>query len=353
VAKAGHLSELGREIIVQRACHSAAVGDATYDLLRRDRMTLALAAPAGNCGLLVGANRTAPFAERVLHRSVDEGRVGTYCGTRFHFAMPYSPAQRCLDILEVLANAPDGLPLSSVGARLALPKSATHRFLTLLESRGFVRQVPLTQHYRLTLKLPQLAFRYLASTGITDIAQPVLDALATRTGELARLAIVDGDTLTWVAKAQGAPLGLRYDDQAGREVILHATATGKVWLATLPEAAALAIVERAGGFDRAGLGPNAVTSAAHLSHELRVTRNRGWGEAVEEGEPGVAAVAATIRARPDDAARVVGTVSIAGPLARMDAARRVQHAEEALAAARELTELWPARAQWAGGERAA
>lgn len=267
--------------------------------------------------------------------------------------MFYSPAQRCLDILEVLADAPDGLALSKVGATLALPKSATHRFLALLEARGFVRQEPLTQHYRLTFKLPRLAFRYLASTGITDIAQPLLNALAARTGELARLAIVDGDTLTWVAKAQGAPLGLRYDDQAGREVILHATATGKAWLASFPETAALAIVERAGGLARAGLGPNAVATMAALGRELRATRRRGWGEAVEEGEPGVAAVAATIRAHPDDAARVVGTVSIAGPLARMDAARRVRHAEEVLAAARELTELWPARAQWTGGERAA
>jgi IclR family transcriptional regulator, acetate operon repressor len=267
--------------------------------------------------------------------------------------MLYSPAQRCLDILEVLADAPDGLTLSTVGTTLALPKSATHRFLALLEARGFVRQEPLTQHYRLTFKLPRLAFRYIASTGITDLAQPVLNALAARTGELARLAIVDGDTLTWVAKAQGAPLGLRYDDQAGREVILHATATGKVWLATLPEAVALALVERVGGLGRPGLGPNAVTTLATLSRELRATKRRGWGEAVEEGEPGVAAVAATIRARPGDVARVVGTVSIAGPLARMDTARRVRHAEEALDAARELTELWPARAQWTGGEHAA
>ena len=266
--------------------------------------------------------------------------------------MIYSPAQRCLDILEVLADAPAGLPLSGIGARLKLPKSATHRFLALLEARGFVRQDPATQRYGLTFKLPRLAFRFIGSTGITDIAQPALNGLAARTGELARLAVVDGDTLTWVAKAQGAPLGLRYDDQAGRDVILHATATGKVWLASLPEAAALAIVERAGDLGRRGLGPNAVTTMSALARELRTTRRRGWGEAVEEGEPGVAAVAASIRAG-EDQARVVATVSIAGPLARMDGRRRALHAEAALAAARELTELWPAREQWAGGERAA
>jgi DNA-binding IclR family transcriptional regulator len=267
--------------------------------------------------------------------------------------MIYSPAQRCLDILEVLADAPDGLALSTIGHTLALPKSAAHRFLGVLEARGFVRQDEASRRYRLTFKLPQLAFRFIAATGVTDVAQPVLDALAARTGELARLAIVDGETLTWVAKAQGAPKGLRYDDEAGRAVILHATATGKVWLASLPEPQAVAIVERAGAIGARGYGPNAVTTLPELRRELRQTRRRGWGEAVEEGEPGVAAVAAAIRARDAADAAVVATVSVAGPSARLDAARREALARDALSAADELTALWPARAQLTRGERAA
>jgi DNA-binding IclR family transcriptional regulator len=267
--------------------------------------------------------------------------------------MLYSPAQRCLDVLEVLANAPDGLALSAIGAALGLPKSAAHRFCTLLEARGFVRQEPASRRYRLTFKLPQLAFRFVAATGVPDVAQPVLDALAARTGELARLAVVDGDTLTWVAKAQGARSGLRYDDEAGREVILHATATGKAWLATLPEARVLDIVRRANALGARSYGPRVVTTLAGLARELALTRQRGYGEAVEEGEPGVVAVAAAVRARASADAPVVATVSVAGPLFRLDAPRRAAIAHDTLAAARELTELWPTRAQLAAGARAA
>jgi DNA-binding IclR family transcriptional regulator len=269
------------------------------------------------------------------------------------FHVIYSPAQRCLDILEALADAPDGMSLSSLGASLGLPKSAAHRFATLLESRGFVRQDAITRRYRLTLKLPQLAFRFIAATGVTDVGQPVLDALAERTGELARLAIVDGETLTWVARAQGAPKGLRYDDEAGREVVLHATATGKAWLATLPDSEALAIVARAGAIGARSYGPRALSTLAELKRDLRATRRRGWGEAVEEGEPGVVAVAAVVRARAADAAPVVATVSVAGPLARLDAARREAAAQHTLAAARELTALWPARSHLVGRAAAA
>ena len=257
--------------------------------------------------------------------------------------MIYSPAQRCLDLLELLADEPDGLPLAAAAARLALPKSAAHRFLALLASRGFVRQDAASGHYSLTLKLPALGFRYLAGTGWPDLAQPALDALASRTGELARLALVEGDALTWVAKAQGASTGLRYDADAGRGVILHATATGKAWLATLPEERAIALVAHEDRLGSRGLGPRALTTVAALKRELRATRRRGWGEAVEEGEPGVAAVAVAVRPRDGPDADAFATVSVAGPLARMGAARRAELARMAQASAREIADLWPMR----------
>ena len=267
--------------------------------------------------------------------------------------MIYSPAQRCLDLLELLADEPDGLPLAAVAARLALPKSAAHRFLALLASRGFVRQDAASGHYSLTLKLPALGFRYLAGTGWPDLAQPTLDVLASRTGELARLALVEGDSLTWVAKAQGASTGLRYDADAGRGVILHATATGKAWLATLPEERAIALVAREGRLGSRGLGPRALATVAALKRELRATRRRGWGEAVEEGEPGVAAVAVAVRPRDGPDADAFATVSVAGPLARMGAARRAELARMAQASAREIADLWPMRRAGRRAPRAA
>ena len=123
----------------------------------------------------------------------------------------YPPAHRTLDILELLADAPDGLALSAIAGALAMPKSVAHRLLAGLAERGFVQQDPDTQHYGLTLKLAALGFRHLAATRIEEVCQPVLNRLAADSGELARLAVVDGEKMTWVAKAQGALSGLRYD----------------------------------------------------------------------------------------------------------------------------------------------
>ena len=51
--------------------------------------------------------------------------------------------------------------------------------------------------------------RYYSGTGINDVAQPILERLAANSGELARLAVVEGEGMLWVAKAQGARHGLR------------------------------------------------------------------------------------------------------------------------------------------------
>ena len=263
----------------------------------------------------------------------------------------YPPARRTLDLLELLADAPDGLALSAIATRLALPKSVVHRLLSGLAERGFVRQDPATQHYALTLKLAALGFRHLSATRIEEVCQPVLDRLAADSGELARLAVVDGAHMTWVAKAQGALSGLRYDADTGRDVILHATAVGKAWLASLPEEAALALVAKSGFATRPGLGPRAARTLGTVRQHLRDTRRRGYGEAVEEGEPGVAAIAAAVRASPDADAHVVATVSIAGPLARMTVARRAALRPRLLAAAAELSAVWPVRARHANAAK--
>ena len=67
-----------------------------------------------------------------------------------------------------------------------------------------------------------------------------------------------------------------------------------------------------GGFDDADkYGPNAIRSVKALMRELKATKRRGYGLAVNEAEPGVTALAAAIRSEEGGAA--LGTVSVAGP----------------------------------------
>lgn len=257
--------------------------------------------------------------------------------------MRQSASRRSLAILEVLTEHPSGIGLVELGRLLGLPKSAAHRLLAQLADDGWVRQDPATGQYGLTMKLTLLGSRYLAGTGLGDVSQPILDRLAAATGELARLALVEGCGLVWVGKAQGARHGLRYDPDAGTHVVLHATATGKAWLATLPEAEALAIVEATGFATPRHFGPKAILDLGRFAQELARTRRAGHGLAIEEGEPGTAALAVVVRASADSTAPVVGTLSVAGPVGRFTPERRRDLVGHLQTAAAELSGLWPLR----------
>jgi IclR family acetate operon transcriptional repressor len=256
--------------------------------------------------------------------------------------------ERAFKLLEALAGEAEGADLTVLAERLDLPVSATHRLLATLIERGFVAQDPQSGAYGLTLKLSQLAFRNLDLRGLPDAGQIVLDELARTTREYCRLAVVEGESLTWIARAQGATAGLRYEPPMGMGIVLHATATGKAWLASLPEPDALRIV-CARGFNAEGrTGPNAIGDVDALRLHLAETRRRGVALAVEEGEIGTVAMAVTFRAGPDADAPVAGTLSVAGPLPRMHEARRGEIAAALATAAKEMAAIWPLRRRQIG-----
>ena len=262
--------------------------------------------------------------------------------------MAHVPAERCLAIIELLAEGARAMPLGDIAERLALPKSAAHRLLATLVDLGWAEKDAATSFYRLTMRLAVLGQQFYVATGIPDICQPHLDRLARSCHEFARLAVVDGHSLVWVAHAQGASSGLMYQPSlASNMVPLFATASGKAWLATLSSERALSILAKNGGIRNADrYGPNVVRSIEALLREVKATARRGYGLAFSEAEFGVTAIAAAIRI--DDDGPALGTVSIAGPSARITEKRAHELAPLVLQTARELSNLWPLRVGAAG-----
>src|SRR6478735_9311317 len=129
---------------------------------------------------------------------------------------------------------------------------------------GYVRQMPQRSDYALTPRMASMGLSFLSKSGVVDIAQPVLARLAQATEELVRLAIVDGERLTLVAKAQGAKSGLMYDPDMGIDLRLSCSAAGQAWLMTLPEDVAIEYVSRQGIGEPKDFGPNAPTSMKAL-----------------------------------------------------------------------------------------
>ncbi len=243
---------------------------------------------------------------------------------------------RGLTVLELLATHPEGCSLSFLANETNMPVSAAHRLLVELSRSGYVRQERDHGEYTLTIKLVALGLSFLSRSGIVDVAQPLLDRLAGEAGELVRLGVVDGESLTFVAKAQGATRGLRYDPDMGLSVRFSCSAAGHAWLSTLPENAALEMVARQGFGAPADFGPNAPTSVKALLGYLRAARKRGFSMINEVFAPGMTAMAAPVRARDG---RVLGVVTVAGPLVRLTEERMLALAPQVMATAAEVGEI--------------
>ncbi len=225
--------------------------------------------------------------------------------------------ERCFQLIEFLAEEPRAYRLGVISDRLGLQKGAVHRLLAALCSMGWVEQEPETGFYRLTLRLAIMGQRVL-------------------------LAIVEGERLSWVAFVQGRRTGLIYQPEMIGRAPLTVTSHGKAWLSTLPPEEAMRIVREEGFPPPGRYGPRAIQSIDAFAAALDETRARGWGMSYEEGERGIAAIAAPIRpSGPNTPA--VATCSVAGPLMRFGAEDIVRHASLVMEAANEIAAIWPLR----------
>ena len=244
-----------------------------------------------------------------------------------------SPLERSFNILELLSAHPEGQSISVISASLDLPLSATHRLLAELTRCGYVRQAREQGDYVLTVKLVSLGLRFLSASGVVDVAQPSLDRLAEESGELVRLAVVDEENLTFVAKAQGARRGLKYDPDMGLSVQLSCSAAGHAWLSTLTDEQALALVAKQGFGSPENFGPKAPTTVKALMTFLRTARKRGFSTINEVFAPSMSAMAAPVRSRTGV---TIGVVTIAGPVVRLTEARMEELSDALLKCAEEI-----------------
>lgn len=229
-----------------------------------------------------------------------------------------SVMDRTLGILELLAQHANGMEMAVIADQLNIPRSATHRLLTDLVKAGYVRQVREHGDYTLTTRLASLGLQFLSQSGIVDLSQPLLDQLAEISSELVRLSVIDGERLTWVARAQGARQGLRYDPDMGSDARLSCTATGIAWMAALSDDEAIALIARQGLGQPEDYGPNAPRTMKQALALIHAARKRGYSLVVDTFTGGLSAMGATVT--PANG-RPIGVITVAGPTARFSEAR--------------------------------
>jgi len=240
---------------------------------------------------------------------------------------------RAMRVLAACAEHPGGVALTRLSEELGYGKASLSKIMATMECERFVRR-DAAGRFHLSWRLLALAFGHAQRVGFSGICAPVLQALADETDELVQLAVIEGDLVLFVAKAEGPGQALRLLPLVGLVAPTHATASGKVWLASLPESRALDVMRRQ-GLER--VTSRTITSRARLLAELRRVRRDGYAITDGELDEGGRAIAAPILHE----GAVAGAIAVSGPSFRLSVARLQQLAPRVQRAARELQALWP------------
>jgi IclR family acetate operon transcriptional repressor len=245
-------------------------------------------------------------------------------------ASPVQSVDRAVSILELLAGRGE-LGITELASRLGVHKSTAFRLAAALERRGLIEQTRERGAYRLGFGLLRLAGAMSGQMDLNQQSRPVCRRLADEVGETVNVAVLDGSSAVNIDQVLGRS-SITTHNWVGQRTPLHATSSGKVLLAHLPDDHAAALI--AEGLESST--PRTLTDPAALYEQLAHARATGYAYTVEELEPGLNAVAAPIRG---PGGLVIAAVSASGPSFRLPEARIPEVAERVIAAATEISYL--------------
>lgn len=250
---------------------------------------------------------------------------------------------RALDLLEVLAEAGQ-VTLSGLSEQLGLARTTTHRLLTTLTTRGYIRQDPMTGHYSVGIRTFVVGSAFVAQNQVRDLARPFLRELNQQFNETISLAVLDGDEAVYVDVVDSKQT-LRTFARVGARVPLYCTGVGK---ALLTGFGATELARYTGTHPLRPFTPSTITSADALRGEIRRAQETGYVLDREEYTAGVRCGAAPMR---NHAGQTVAALSFSGPAYRIVGKFWTVTAGAVAAAAQELSRSLGFYAEPPGGRR--
>lgn len=221
---------------------------------------------------------------------------------------PVKSADRALDVLEELARS-GHLSRAELGQRLKIPKSSLHGILRTLELRGWIELDSGRSLYHLGLHSLIVGASFVDEDLVVARTAPILDFLATATGETVHLGRLQDDEIVYIAKRESVH-PLRMFSAVGRRLPAHATALGKALLAQRSDDEVRSILPET-------LPPitfRTVSDRAALIERLAEVRELGYAIDNEETTVGLRCFAVAL----PSAGIPTNAISISVPIARLD-----------------------------------
>ena len=236
---------------------------------------------------------------------------------------------RAAALLKAIADSPRPPTVNELAGACGLNRSTTWRLLATLDAHGLIERDDVSQRYSLGYAFLRIA----AGAEIDPLvrrARPVLERLARDTEEATNLAVAKRFSLVYVDQVD--PPQIMAPNWFGRTVPLHATSTGKAYLAFLPPGEQdAALPDRLVRYT-----PTTVTDRRRLDAELEQVRRDGFAISAGELEASLFGASAPVLS---EQGRPVAIVSVWGTEHRLPRERLPEIGPRVLAAAEEIKGL--------------
>lgn len=221
--------------------------------------------------------------------------------------------ERALDVLMCFTSQTPELTMTQISEMVGINKSTVHRLLATLEGKRFVERDAATGHYRLGIRVAQMAFLTMEHNDLRRLASPFLRNLCDRFQENVNLSVLDDTDVIYLDVVESSQR-VKLAAAPGQRLPAFCTASGKAILAFLTEDKVHDVLAR--GMPK--YTQNTLTSVEAYFESLSHTREKGYAISEQEFEDGINAIAAPICTPP------IASVSIAGPAYRLTRERMVE-----------------------------
>lgn len=216
---------------------------------------------------------------------------------------------RGLEVIKVFTRYTPKMTLSEVAQATGMTRATVRRFLLTLAHEGYVEISG--KHFSLRPKILELGFSALSSMDLWDVVQPVINDLSERLSESCFAAVLDGESVIYVARATPNNRRVNVGISIGSRVPAHCVSTGRVLLSSLPEEQLHHYIET---MTLTKFTPNTITSKVQLRSVLEEVRLQGWSIVDQELEVGLRSLSVPIR---DGSDQIVAALNVCCPSTRI------------------------------------
>lgn len=219
---------------------------------------------------------------------------------------------RAAILLDYLARLHGPARAVEISKALGLRKGTVSRLLSELEAAQFVAQDSDTQRFSLGLKVLELGLYAQSRLDLRSTSLPFMQRLRDVTGETVTLSMRIGIERVYIEQVQGK-FEVRHVPELGKHFPLWVGGGGKVILSHLSEEEIEAVMSKIQESGVYRLTSGQTVGIERLRQELNEIRKRDFVVTGGEAVPSFVGVSAPIF---DRGHRVVGAISVGGPLPR-------------------------------------